>query len=274
MKSIKSVYSLGLFFLTFFLFLESSLANYYRAIPKDSSGYALKTSLKNLLKKTHRDQGYSRLFHVYFKSDADNSYEKDGSILDIYSERPFSRDPYSFKNKNQKCGTYRKESDCFNREHLFPQSIFGKRAPMRNDFFHVFPTDGYVNGRRSRLPFGEVRIAKWTSKNGSQVGPNTFGSYRGRVFEPIDEFKGDVARAMLYFATRYEDRISSWRHEMLNGSSNQVYKKWFINLLISWHEKDPVSKHEIQRNQAGYEFQGNRNPFIDHPEWVKKIWKR
>jgi len=76
----------------------------------------------------------------------------------------------------------------------------------------------------------------------------------------------------LYFATRYEHRVKNFSHIMLNGSEDQVYADWFLNLLIKWHKQDPVSEHEIHRNEIGFKFQGNRNPFIDNPEWVEKIW--
>ena len=93
------------------------------------SGYDLKTALMRLTKKSHKPQSYRALFDVYFSSDLDTSYENDGSILDIYSENPRSHDPYNFTDKKHKCGSYRKESDCFNREHLFPPSIFRKAKP-------------------------------------------------------------------------------------------------------------------------------------------------
>ena len=69
---------------------------------------------------------------------------------------------------------------------------------MRSDVHHVIPTDGYVNNRRGSYPFGEVSPSNydWKSQNNSRLGPNTFGSYSGIVFEPIDEFKGDIARAL------------------------------------------------------------------------------
>lgn len=250
---------------------EVSVDRYYQPL-KGKFGYELKTEIKNVLASTHRDRGYKALFHVYFESDIDNSYDQDGTIVDMYSEDPRNQDPYTFSDTRHMCGNYRAESDCFNREHIFPQGTFGKQYPMRSDFFHIYPTDGMVNNRRGSLPFGEVSDPSWTSQNGSKVGTNTFSNYRGNVFEPIDEFKGDIARALLYFATRYEDQISNWNHEMLDGSKDQVYADWFIRLLLKWHKQDPVSRHEIQRNNAGYKFQGNRNPFIDHPEWVEKIW--
>ncbi len=234
--------------------------------------FELKTELKKIISKGHRDQGYSALYNYYFISDKDHFYDGDESIVDIYSENPRGKDPYNFTGKRHKCGTYKVESDCFNREHLFPQSIFKKARPMRSDFFHVFPTDGKVNNRRGRLPFGEVIHAKWTSKNGSKKGFNSFPGYSGEVFEPIDEFKGDVARALLYFGTRYEDKIANWSHPMLSHDKHTAYAKWFVNLLLKWHKQDPVSEHERVRNEYGYEFQGNRNPFIDHPEFVEQIW--
>ena len=192
--------------------------------------------------------------------------------MDMYSEDPKTKDPYVFSSKKQKCGNYKKESDCFNREHIFPQSGFNKRYPMRSDFFHVYPTDGYVNHVRGRYPFGEVGNSTWVSRNGSKLGKNTFGNYIGVVFEPIDEFKGDIARALLYFATRYQDKISSFSFSVLDGSKDKVYQTWFLDLLLKWHRQDPVSVHEQNRNEAGFRYQGNRNPFIDHPEWVEKIW--
>ena len=71
---------------------------------------------------------------------------------------------------------------------------------MRHDFFHIYPSDGYVNNRRGHLSFGEVSQASWESSNGSKVGMNIFEREGNMVFEPIDEFKGDIARALLYFA--------------------------------------------------------------------------
>jgi len=244
---------------------------YYKSA-QGLSGYMLKTALNKKLEQTHRDKGYGALINVYFSSDADRTYDNDGSIVDMYSERPNTYDPYNFESRNKKCGSYKGESDCFNREHIFPQSSFHKAAPMRSDFFHVYPSDGYVNGKRSNHPFGEVDHPTWTSRNGSKLGMNTVPGYDGKAFEPIDEFKGDIARALLYFATRYEHKIQTFSHKMLNGTKDQVYKEWFIKLLLKWHKQDPVSAHEIHRNNIGYRYQGNRNPFIDRPEWVERIW--
>ncbi|MFK5959150.1 MAG: endonuclease [Lutibacter sp.] len=236
------------------------------------TGYSLKTELNSIISNGHISQGYSALYTGYITTDTDNYYENDGTLLDMYSEKPLGIDAYNYTHNNLNCGTYSGEGDCYNREHLMPQSVFGSAEPMVSDIHHVVPSDGYVNGRRSNYPFGIVNSPTWTSTNGSFVGANTTTGYTGTVFEPIDEFKGDIARCMLYFATRYESQISSWSHDMLNGTSNQVYNDWFLTLLLDWHANDPVNQREIDRNNAAYTFQGNRNPFIDHPEYVSQIW--
>jgi len=239
---------------------------------KGLKGQALKSKLHRLIESTHRTQSYGSLYNAYFEGDIDRDFEGDHSIMDMYSERPNGEESYNYHGRSDTCGNYRGEGSCFNREHLFPQSAFNKKSPMRTDYFHIYPTDGYVNGVRSNHPFGEVTDVEWTSSNGSKLGKNRSTGYSGSFFEPIDEFKGDIARGLLYFAIRYEDRIKSFRHEMLDGSDDQVYKDRFLNILLKWHKQDPPSEFEKNRNDNGFKFQGNRNPLIDHPEWVSQIW--
>ncbi|MFN2262044.1 MAG: endonuclease [Psychroflexus sp.] len=226
----------------------------------------------------HQDQGYDALYTAYdgdFSGDTDNYYEEDGTVLDMYSEQPNSGDSYNYNHFSNQCGNYNGEGVCYNREHLVPQSTFNSASPMKNDYFHVIPTDGSVNGARGSFPFGEVDgNVDYTSTNGSKRGSNTFPGYSGTVFEPIDEFKGDIARSVLYFAIRYENEFSSgWDdNDVLANDSEQFFDQWYIDLLISWHIADPVSQKEIDRNENGFNFQGNRNPLIDHPEYVDMIW--
>lgn len=263
--------------LTIFL-LISALGSYSQIPPgyynatAGKTGYQLKTALKTIITTGHNDRGYSRLYTAYQTTDNDAFYDNDNTVLDMYSERPDSADSYFYNHNTRKCGSYSAENNCYNREHLMPQSVFSSASPMKNDVHHVVPSDGYVNGQRSNLPFGEVTSTTWTSRNGSKKGPCSFPGYSNIVFEPIDEFKGDIARCMLYFATRYESQVSSWSWGPLNGTSTQVYDQWFVNLLVKWHLQDTVNQREIVRNNAAYTYQGNRNPFIDHPEWVTQIW--
>lgn len=251
------------------------------------TGYALKTELKNIISANYNAQSYNDLRDLYETSDNDEYYDNGNdvnTILDIYSENPNGQDPYNFDRfaSSDRCGNYSGEGDCYNREHIFPQGFFNQNEPMRSDAHHVVPTDGFVNGGRSNLPFGEVNAnasGVTTYQNGSRKGPSATPGYNGDVFEPIDEFKGDVARMLLYFATRYEDNFNdnSWdspnaTNDPRDGSRNQFYEQWYIDVLIDWHLQDPVSQREIDRNNDVYVFQNNANPYIDNPQYVTMIW--
>ena len=251
----------------------------YYASTQGLTGYALKTELYHII-KGHNSQGYAAIWHFYDRASRDNYFENDNSILDRYSENPNGADSYNYVAITDQCGNYNSEADCYNREHSFPKSWFGGTVePMNSDVHHIFATDGYVNSKRSNYPFGEVATPSYTSNNGSKLGTATSSlNYSGTVFEPIDEFKGDFARAYFYMATRYENMIGTWQNNttasnaVLNGTSTQVFENWVVAMLLNWHNNDPVSQLEQDRNQAAYEHQGNRNPFVDHPEFVEMIW--
>lgn len=245
------------------------------------TGYALKTELKKIVTNGHADNGYSALWDAYKTGDLDKIYENDNTILDIYSEKPAGPDAYNYSPGTNQCGgtTPASEGGCYNREHVFPQGFFdevNQGFPMKNDYLHVFPTDNVVNGKRSNYPFGRVGSASWTSTNGSKLGTSNFPGYGGTVFEPIDEFKGDIARSLLYFITRYEDKLQQFDYNDVNnpqdGSLDRGFEQWYINLLLLWHQNDPVSAKENARNDYAYVYQKNRNPYIDHPEYVTMIW--
>ena len=272
--------------ITLVLFLTISLGQsqipngYYDSA--SGSNYELKTQLFEII-NNHIDQGYNALDDFYTTNDTDIYYENDNTILDIYSENPLGTDPYNFSTEDS-CGNYLSEGDCYNKEHIIPQSTFGSNYPMKSDAHQVLPTDGRVNGFRSAYPFGVVGqnlvsqsgISNPT-QNGSKLGNNLNEGYSigytNIVFEPIDEFKGDIARIYFYFITRYENLVSSWSsYDMFDGSSDKVLQDTFLNILINWHLNDPVSQKEIDRNNQIYLFQGNRNPFIDQPEYVEEIW--
>jgi endonuclease I len=243
-------------------------------------GFALKTALYDII-KGHTAKTYGDLWTFMAANSLDkySKYENDGSILDMYSENPSASDSYNYTPVTSQCGNYSGEGSCYNREHSFPKSWFNDASPMYTDIHHLFATDGYVNGKRSNYPYGEVGSATFTSTNGSKLGAaiTTLG-YTGTVFEPIDEFKGDFARAYFYMATRYQDIAGSWEansdgaNAVLDGSSDKVFENWVVVMLKRWSENDPVSQKEIDRNEAAYQFQGNRNPFINHPEYINKIW--
>lgn len=260
------------------------------------SGFDLKTQLHQIIKTNHSDRGYDGLKNLY-KSTATNNgfkdkyYENDDTVLDIYSENPSGRDPYNY-NPNSSMGSGQ-EGGGFNREHLVPQSFFDEyqTSPMKNDAFHVWPTDGKVNGWRSNFAFGNVynRNSASACNSGATNMPckSQNGTTKGKyltnqsitVVEPIDEFKGDIARAILYFSTRYEDKLQNFYSTtrsnskvMFDGTRNKAISDEFLSTLITWHVQDPVSQRELDINNLIYDYQGNRNPYIDHPEYVEQVW--
>jgi len=265
---LKLLFSALLF--SFFSFAQIPVGYYSTAT---GTGYTLKTQLYNII-KGHTDNGYDGLYTTYLTSDRDYYYENDGTVLDMYSENPTGLDPYnySYSVTGDKCGSYSVEGDCYNREHIIPQSVFNSNAPMVSDAHSITPTDGKVNGLRAAFPHGQVASASKTTLNGSKLGSSGVSGYSGTVFEPIDEFKGDIARMYFYFATRYQNTVSGYGYDMFNGTSDQVFTTSFLNMLLAWHAQDPVNAREIARNDGIYARQNNRNPYIDHPEYVQKIW--
>lgn len=241
---------------------EAPAAYYQSCIGK--SGASLLSQLCSVV-GNHTNVGYDGLYEVYKTSDV----YPDGSIWDMYSTKHWSF--------SSKCGNYSSVGDCYNREHSLPKSWFKEASPMKSDAFHVYPTDGKVNGQRSNYPYGECSGGTTLSapsgiKALGRLGTSTFSGYSGKVFEPADEYKGDFARTYFYMAAAYNDKIKGWNSDMLAQNSYPVFNSWAINLLLKWHRQDPVSQKEIERNEAVYAHQNNRNPFIDHPELAEHIW--
>lgn len=239
-------------------------AGYYSSC-ENKSGKQLLSALCSKI-GPHTTVSYKQLLTLYKTSDV---YPEDGKIWDMYSTKHW--------NPGTTCGNYSVVGDCYNREHSFPKSWFDDASPMYSDAFHIYPTDGKVNGQRSNYPYGECANGTTLSSSGSvkalgKLGKSTFPGYSGTVFEPVDEYKGDFARSYFYMAAAYNDRISTWKSDMLANNSYPVFSSWAIQLLLKWHSEDPVSKKEIDRNEVVYGQQRNRNPFIDHPELVDHIW--
>lgn len=238
-------------------------ANYYNTAT-GLSGTPLRQALHDII-DAHSAKSYSSLLSYYQTTDK----KPNNTVWDMYSDVPNGTPPYTFT-FSQNCGNYSNEGDCWNREHSWPQSWFNSSSPMVSDLFHVYPTDGKVNGWRGNYPYGEVSNPSITTLNGGKLGPCTFPGYTGTVFEPINEYKGDFARTYFYMCTRYYTEDSGWQtNDMITGAN---LKPWALELMKKWHQQDPVSAKEIARNNAVYGIQGNRNPFIDHPEYVCMIW--
>ncbi len=232
------------------------------AIDWNQTGATLKTSLFKKIKITTAGWSYDGLWEAYKKTDV----RPDGThFWDIYSD---STD-YTL-NDNRINASYKKEGDSINREHVIPQSTFNEAAPMKSDIHHVLPSDGYVNNRRSAYPHGIVTGSPtYTSNDGCKLGSGTGST---TVFEPMDNYKGDIARIYFYFVTCYQDKMSSNSFSAFDKSTHPSIKTAYLNVYLQWAKDDPVSQKEIDRNNAAYAGQGNRNPFIDCPYAVGAIW--
>jgi len=243
-------------------------AGYYdAAIGK--TGNELKIALHNII-KGHTSLSYSGLWSAYSTTD---KIPGTSQVWDIYSNNPGGTTAYTFTLSSDQCSgsSPSSEGHCYNREHLFPQSLFDGNLPMYSDLWIVYPTDAFVNSKRASYPFGEVNTFTWMSSNGSKLGTNSYpGAPTTLCFEPHDSFKGDIARSYFYIATRYYSLDGSW--DTWEMSSGADLKPWAKAMLLEWHHMDPVSEKEILRNNSIYGIQHNRNPFIDHPEFADCIF--
>ncbi|MGM9833421.1 MAG: endonuclease [Candidatus Limisoma sp.] len=228
-------------------------------------GQALLTALYNKI-TSHTAVSYANLWTAFKDTDT----KSNGKIWDVYSTKEFT---YS----TNQCGSYSKIGDCYNREHSFPKSWFSDATPMYTDLFHIYPTDGYVNNQRANYPFGECSSGTYVASSGTvkplgKLGKSTYSGYTGTVWEPDDEYKGDFARAYFYMVTAYNNKVSGWSSDMLAGNAYPAFSSWAQSMLLKWNALDPVSQKEVDRNEAVYAKQKNRNPFIDHPELADYIW--
>lgn len=248
---------------------------YYDGI--DGTGRALMQQLHHRI-NDHNVFTYSDIWNIF--GDADLKF--DGKVWDIYGTLECESSPYTYTlGEDQDRGTnVSEEGRFYNREHSWPVSWWGgsQTDTMYTDVHHIFPSDKLVNAQRGNQSFGEVAAPQWTSLNGSLLGPNVAGStYNGLVFEPHDAYKGDLARTWFYMLTRYMHRSPGWSSQnlippILDGSSWPALEPWVLEMLLQWHEQDPVSQKERIRNHQIFLLQGNRNPYVDHPEWVVALF--
>ncbi len=235
----------GLAMLLLLIFV-SSFAQYYDNV-MDLTGDQLKAGLRTLI-STNTNTNYDAAKLQLFQN-VDNY---GGYVTCIYSGINYNIS-----------SSYNGSSDP-NTEHTYAQSWFSSTSSTikKADIHHLFTSTMQINSSRGNLPFETVanhstaNVYYATSPWQSFRGNNSFGI---QVFEPADESKGNIARALLYFYVRYDDPLVQGGVDMLPR-------------LIEWHEFDPVDNAEIARNQAVYTYQTNRNPFIDHPEFVQRIW--
>lgn len=271
----SSIFTVALF--TLFAF------NAYAQGPNDSGTYyqaadgkkgaELKTALCAII-YSRTERTYKQLWTDFQTTDK----KENGKVWDMYSnlrEMTFVTD---------QAGNYKKEGDVYNREHSWPNSWFGGEVqPMYTDLHHLYPTDGFVNNKRSNYAFGETNGESYKSANDfSKLGACTYPGYTGTVFEPNDDYKGDFARTYFYMVTCYEEKLPDWFtnygtkegvSQTIDGSKYPGLRDWQLEMLMKWSKNDPVSADkETPRNNAVYTIQNNRNPFIDYPGLEEYIW--
>ncbi|WP_439099435.1 endonuclease I family protein [Bacillus thuringiensis] len=176
--------------------------------------------------------------------------------------------------KNRFCGN----DPCWNREHIWAQSHFDDNRAIRTDLHNIRPEDKWINAKRGNLDF-DLDDGHVSNPNAPCTGTDLRAMNKAPdtcvdkdSWEPRDEVKGDIARALFYMAIRYNGEGGP-DLELVDKVNTHNPNQGKLSTLLQWHQQDPVDDMEIKRNNIIYEkFQHNRNPFIDHPEYVARIW--
>ena len=297
MKKLATVFSLSALVASSFLLFSSNsnkeaapkqvdAADYYANVTSSMKGDTLKQTLYNII-KGHTKYGYNGL-EVAMKI-TDRDYELDP----VQPNEPEDYNPYmrllyadyngstsTAKKWNTSQGSYGVSSGyVWNKEHIWAKSNgFGKASGCEaySDLHHLRASDWKCNNTRSSLPFGVV--SSHTTSNASYdwtSSRRTDNYYNSSVFEPRDSDTGDVARALFYMATRYYngDGSNNTNLGLTNGTDSSGGKWGYLDTLLSWHEADPPDNFETNRNDLVQQVQGNRNPYIDHPEYARAVFK-
>lgn len=233
-------------------------ANAITAITNNFTAEEIKNSLSEVITNNHKNLSYAEVWTALTKTDQDPN-NSDNVIL-LYRG-------ISLAKSANGSGSQSQDPDNWNREHVWAKSHGFAASDLEayTDIHHLRPTDMSVNSSRGNLDF-DNSDAPLSEAPENRVDADSF--------EPRDSVKGDVARMIFYMDTRYQgmdntpdltvvDRLTSTGEPSIGR----------LCRLLEWHAADPVDSFEQMRNDTIYEFQGNRNPFIDHPEWVSKIYQ-
>jgi endonuclease I len=227
-------------------------------------GAALKAGLHDIIRTSHTTQfSYTATTEElkYVDEDPLNS----SNIVQIYTGWSIPKTAYGIGDTD------------WNKEHVWAKSHgdFGDNAPAGTDLHHLRPCDGTVNVAKSNrdFDFGTTPYVDATPYPG--YSGDTGCSSSAYIWEPRDADKGDVARMIFYMATRYEGTDTAYDLEVVDYVNTAPAQEPFygkLSTLLAWHQADPPDAWELRRNDRIQERQGNRNPYIDHPEWVASIW--
>lgn len=231
-------------------------ADYYAPLDTSSNGATFRSKLDQLITETHKKKtSYDGLREVFKTADADPN--KSGNIIWFYSGTSVAFN-----------GTF----GSTNREHVWPKDggkAFSATSDAGSDAHHLRPTEQNLNSTRGSRQFGEVpTIASNIVKQAGSTSYENLCYVADNVFYPGEGYRGATARILMYVETRWGDEFH------LNFVLGQGKSKTIgdIETLMKWHYQEPPTAEEIRRNEAVFKIQGNRNPFIDHPEFATKIY--
>ena len=276
-----------------FTVATSSTGTYYDTV-NTSSPEQLRCTLHNIIK------GSTNLGYQYpILEIAEEDPTDPGKILDVYRNCSFIKPDNSDSSSPGRgitatCGTV--SGLLYNREHTWPKSLGFSNSSLaaHNDHHMLHLADKDENNHRGNKPYGTCRkvedgcsedptIANHGEGGGTGIYPGNSNWYNNSVYEVWHKQRGDMARSVFYMAIRYEGIASEDANDgdipdleltddagLINATSNGSAKAYmgFLSTLLQWHQQDPVDDRERDRNVVVYSFQGNRNPFIDHPEWA------
>ena len=245
-----------LFVLLYGSLLGQTIPDGYYDGTAELSGEALKTILHQI-SRGHTVRSYSE-FRDVILPDLDEDPENTDNIILFYKNNSIPKQSFASNN----------EPDFWNREHTWPSShgFSDNSDTAYTDVHNLRPSDATVNSSKSNKDFEDIENSV---ENEEGEAPDTYTN--ADFFEPRDAIKGDVARILFYMDMRYESErldLELVSRETFTGDPEMGV----LNTLIQWHENDPVDQYEIDRHEKAYGYQNNRNPFVDHPEWVAEIW--
>ena len=275
---------------------DAEVSAYYTGV-EGKTGDELLEFLYSVI-KDHNEYDYENNTHRYIYKIIDRNWELDAidtvspanlENFDYVNDNGFIHKLYADYNDDINTADRFKNEGAsrvsFDREHIWPQSLgaFGRTGGAGSDFHSLWPSDVKANQQaHSNNNYGvpTSNITNYQSDHDTYVGRNgNVEGYTSKVFEPLDEYKGDIARAMFYMPARYYEYIDKLhpKLELVNGSpaareasATLTGQAGCLETLLQWHEEDPVSEYEIRRNNLiANNYQGNRNPFIDYPQWAR-----
>jgi hypothetical protein len=233
-----------------------------KAVPgtQGLSGAALLDRVSSIAAKGQTKHEYHDASNYLFSTADNHTLNGVAGVADAYSGIFIpgkSADGHDYSENGDPTHDGWSRPQVMNVEHVFPQSLFLKNLPMRSDLHHLMATFEHPNGMRGNLPFG-------VAKNPLDYHNDAGAKRDGRVFEPPDFTKGRVARAMLYFYSRYKDEAFFNPHVAAFWNPQ-------IATLLDWNRRFPPTVEEQRRNDQVQAFQGNRNPFVDDPGLADRI---